>query len=322
VRENKGILGNLTSDFDFTQAPRPPMLLAVHPITTLTATVPFSPVTPTVTPGNGQATLTWQKPSSDGGARVKGYVITPFADGHAQAPESFSSTARKETIVGLVNGDIYSFTVAARNDLGIGYPSVATRPTRIGVPTAPAPPSTSPRDHAVTLSWDPPAQNDGSRVIGYVVTAFIGSVAQTAHTFHTAARTETITGLANGRTYTFTLAALNANGPGPRSDPSTKVVPGTPLAPTHVTAVALPQSGAVTLSWRAPTSTNGAAIKGYIITPYIGTRPRGHLNVRSTNTRHIITHLRPGTTYSFKVAASNAYGTGPRSRPSNLTKPT
>lgn len=38
VRENASILGNLLSDFDFSQKPRPPMLLPVHPATTLTGT--------------------------------------------------------------------------------------------------------------------------------------------------------------------------------------------------------------------------------------------------------------------------------------------
>jgi phospholipase C len=36
VRENEPILGDLTSDFDFTQDPQPPMILPVHPKTTLT----------------------------------------------------------------------------------------------------------------------------------------------------------------------------------------------------------------------------------------------------------------------------------------------
>jgi phospholipase C len=36
VRENVKILGDLTSDFDFTQAPRPPEPLPVHPASTLT----------------------------------------------------------------------------------------------------------------------------------------------------------------------------------------------------------------------------------------------------------------------------------------------
>jgi phospholipase C len=36
VRENASVLGNLIDDFDFTQAPRSPLLLPVHPRTTLT----------------------------------------------------------------------------------------------------------------------------------------------------------------------------------------------------------------------------------------------------------------------------------------------
>ena len=38
VRENQKILGNLVSDFDFSQSPRPPVVLPVHPTTTLTGT--------------------------------------------------------------------------------------------------------------------------------------------------------------------------------------------------------------------------------------------------------------------------------------------
>jgi phospholipase C len=36
VRENEKILGNLIADFNFSQRPRPPVLLPVHPATTLT----------------------------------------------------------------------------------------------------------------------------------------------------------------------------------------------------------------------------------------------------------------------------------------------
>jgi phospholipase C len=36
VRETAAILGDLVNDFDFTQPPRPPVVLPVHPTTTLT----------------------------------------------------------------------------------------------------------------------------------------------------------------------------------------------------------------------------------------------------------------------------------------------
>jgi len=38
VRENEAILGNLMADFDFSQSPLPPLILSVHPQTTLTGT--------------------------------------------------------------------------------------------------------------------------------------------------------------------------------------------------------------------------------------------------------------------------------------------
>ena len=38
VRENEKILGNLVNDFNFDQSPRAPVVLAVHPKTTLTGT--------------------------------------------------------------------------------------------------------------------------------------------------------------------------------------------------------------------------------------------------------------------------------------------
>jgi phospholipase C len=46
VRENVSILGNLSSDFNFNQSPRPPMLLAVNPQTTLTGTPAPDNLTP------------------------------------------------------------------------------------------------------------------------------------------------------------------------------------------------------------------------------------------------------------------------------------
>ena len=43
VRENSPMLGNLMQDFDFSQTPRPPLVLPVHPRTTLVENPPCSP---------------------------------------------------------------------------------------------------------------------------------------------------------------------------------------------------------------------------------------------------------------------------------------
>jgi phospholipase C len=51
VRENEKVLGNLIADFDFSQPPRPPLMLPVHPKTTLTGT-PGAAQPPTAATGN------------------------------------------------------------------------------------------------------------------------------------------------------------------------------------------------------------------------------------------------------------------------------
>ncbi|MGH9098280.1 MAG: alkaline phosphatase family protein, partial [Acidimicrobiales bacterium] len=49
VRESVKILGNLTNDFDFDQSPRSPVVLPVHPKTTLTGTPAPAQLSPAAT---------------------------------------------------------------------------------------------------------------------------------------------------------------------------------------------------------------------------------------------------------------------------------
>jgi hypothetical protein len=91
-----------------------------------------------------------------------------------------------------------------------------------------------------------------------------------------------------------------------------------PGPPTNVTAVA--GNASATVSWTAPASNGGSAITNYTVTPYIGATaqtPTTVGNVTSTP----VTGLTNGTTYTFKVKATNAAGTGPDSAPSNAVTP-
>ena len=53
-------------------------------------------------------------------------------------------------------------------------------------------------------------------ITAYVVTPWVGQVAQTPSRFNSTATTQTVTGLANGTTYTFTVVAINSLGHGRR----------------------------------------------------------------------------------------------------------
>jgi hypothetical protein len=134
VRENVSILGDLANDFNFNQPARPPLVLSVHPKTTLTATAPFAPTARTASPGNQQATVTWLAPLSDGGSPITTYRITPYENGVAQTSRTFNTTATTETITGLRPGRRDTFTISATNSKGVGLSSLATDPITIGTP--------------------------------------------------------------------------------------------------------------------------------------------------------------------------------------------
>ena len=99
------------------------------------------------------------------------------------------------------------------------------------------------------------------------------------------------------------------------SGPAT--VPG---APTGVAAT--PGNASAVVTWNAP-SDGGSAITGYTVTPYIGTTAQTPSTVTGNppDTSITVAGLANGTTYTFKVAATNAVGTGPASAASNAVTP-
>jgi len=143
-----------------------------------------------------------------------------------------SSTVTATTAVGTYAGantcaggaaTNYSFSYAA------GYATVNTAPGPS--PTAPSAPTgvtAVPGDGQAVVSWLAP-NNGGSPIISYTVTPYVAGLAQTPDTFVSLATSQTVSGLTNGTTYTFTVLATNTVGPGAPSAPSSPVIP---LAPS------------------------------------------------------------------------------------------
>ncbi|QXC59560.1 fibronectin type III domain-containing protein [Aquihabitans sp. G128] len=90
------------------------------------AGVPTAPTGVSATAGNTTATVSWTAPTSNGGAAITGYVVTPYIGSTAQAPKVTSTTATSVQVTGLTNGTAYTFRVAAKNSAGVGVQSNAS----------------------------------------------------------------------------------------------------------------------------------------------------------------------------------------------------
>ena len=294
---------------------------AAPPILTSTniASPPDAPVIGTATAGGGEATVTWSAPASDGGSPITGYVITPSTSAGAGAPITVGAVT-SDTISGLTNGTTYTFTVAAINAVGTGPASAPSNPVtpESTLPGAPTIISAVAGPGSVNLIWSAPASDGGSPITGYVITPSTSAGAGAPITVGTVT-SDTITGLTNGTTYTFTVAAINGTGTGAASAPSNPATPlGAPDAPVIGTATA--SGGEATVTWSAPASDGGSPITGYVITPSTSAGAGAPITVGAV-TSDTITGLTNGTTYTFTVAAINAVGTGPDSASSNPVTP-
>ncbi len=172
------------------------------------------------------------------------------------------------------------------------------------------------------ISWSAPTT--GGVVTTYTVTPYIGTAAQTPTTVSGSplALNTRITGLTPGTTYTFKVQASNPNGSGPVSAASNQVTPQTFVAPEAPSSVsASPATAQALVSWTAPTEEGGTPLTGYTVTPYIGSAAQPSTNVSASTTSTKITGLSNGTTYTFKVTASNAVGAGEASQPSGAVTP-
>ncbi len=176
---------------------------------------PITPDAPTrlsATAGAGQAVLTWSAPAWSGGSPVTGSRVTASPGG---ATCTGTTTC---TITGLTNGSAYTFTVTAANAVGDSAPSAPSAAvTPRTVPGAPTGVAATDADASSVVSWTAPAQDGGSPVTGYLVTAVPSDGSAPVTCSSGPAASCTLTPLTNGLSYAVSVQAANAAGRGPAS---------------------------------------------------------------------------------------------------------
>lgn len=274
------------------------------------ATVPDAPTGVAAVAGNGQATVSFTPPLSDGGSPITGYKVISQPGGLMA-----TGTTSPITITGLTNGTAYTFKVVAANSVGDSPESAASTsvtPTApIGSPGSPTNVTAVAGNGQATISFTPPANDGGNPITGYIITSQPEGLTATGTTSPI-----TVTGLTNGTAYTFTVVAVNGVGNSPQSAPSASVTPlAPPDAPTGVTAVA--GNGEATVSFTPPANNGGSAITGYKVI----SEPGG-ITATGTTGPITVTGLTNDTPYTFKVVATNSVGDSPESTPSTSVTPT
>lgn len=198
--------------------------------------VPGVPTNVQGQPGYESVTLTWTPPTTTGGEAITGYSVRYSTDGGfswtVATPNTFS-TATSYTVTGLTSGGGYQFEVAAINGVGTGAWSAASATvTPILDPSAPVGLIAVAGNAKRALSWQRPSTGN---VTGYRIEAQEGSATIILNeNTRTAATTYQATGLVNGKTYRFRVAAIDQTAVGPYSALSNAVVPA---APSSVVAV-------------------------------------------------------------------------------------
>ena len=262
-------------------------------VTATPALTPSAPLDPTATPGDGEVTLAWEAPESDGGSPIERYEYRVDRSGGWIG----TNTERGKTIGMLINGQTYVFEVRAVNAHGAGEAAEVTATPAL-TPPAPLDLTATPGDAEVRLAWEAPSSNGGAPIERYEYRVDGGEWIGTRLN-----RWVTVTGLTNGQEYEFEVRTVNARGAGEAA--AVTATPAlTPPAPLDLTAT--PGDAEVRLAWEAPSSNGGLAIERY---EYRVDRSRGW--IPTALAREVtVTELDNGRPYVFEVRAVNAHGAG------------
>jgi|GEM_PF-1400710 len=265
----------------------------------------------TATAGNAQVSLAWN--SSVGASTYNVYRGTAAgAEGASPIVTGLASPAYVDSTV--TNGTTYYYKVAAVNAVSTSAQSTEAVATPLGTPLAPAGLTATPGNTQATLNWSTSAMAATYNV--YRGTTAGGENATPIATGITGT-TYVNTGLTNGTTYYYKVAAVNSQGTSPLSTEAS-AKPAVPVA-APATLTATPSISKVILGWSAVSGATSYNVYRSTTSGGEGTTP---LKTGIGGTSYSDTTTVNGTTYYYTVAAVSAAGTSPQSVEASATPQT
>ena len=272
------------------------------------STTPGAPLNFSATPGDAQATLSWDAPATNGGSAITGYQYRYQMSGGSWSSWMATSPAlaRTATVSSLTNESDYNFEVRAQNANGDGPAAADSAMPMSTVPDTPMSfGSTSTGPTEIALSWDAV-----TGAVSYQLQRRTNGGEFGAPMDAGSGTTYTDMGLTPSTTYDYEVRSVNAAGASPWSGVVTVSTTG-PEAPDAVSDLSATASAdKITLMWTMPDS-NGAAITGYdldvsddgsdwsdLSSPAAGDTSYDHMS------------LDPGTMNYYRIRAMNSVGYG------------
>ncbi|XP_078691583.1 uncharacterized protein LOC144921958 isoform X44 [Branchiostoma floridae x Branchiostoma belcheri] len=281
-----------------------------------------------------QAQLVWDKPISDHGSRIKGYVVERKKEGSSdwmRLAEAKDCKKEEFLATGFSEGFEYWIRIRAVNAGGESEPAPLMDPEilKIGEKTPPPPPkpvmppgpvqnlqAEAKGDGHVTINWKPP--KDRSNVTGYVIQKLgendedwveIGHVGNEKELFN-------VHGLDSRQNYNFRVIAQSMAGAGEPAITETISLKQflKPSASTDVSAtVEETEKGHETnvrLNWTPPT--DGSIITGFRIEkkPKRSTEWSQIVTVGPDETTYLVEDMTPDEEFDFRIVAESPAGDG------------
>ena len=285
-------------------------------------TVPGAPVAVIATTDSESADISWAAPASNGGSPITGYTATAYTStvGTTTAGTACTTATSACTVTGLTDGTTYYVGVVATNAAG---PSPVSNPlqsvTPIALPGAPTLTGVTAGDSYLSVSFtDGTPGGDPISSYQYSLdggTTWISAAATTSPLL--------INGLVDGTSYTVSMRAVSAAGPGATSTNSQTGTPATyPETADASTVVAAGQNGQIAVSWTVPAD-GGSPVTQAQATAFSQSSGGTQEGTCTTNTdlavgdttSCTITHLINGTTYYVSTQSDNAVNWSSRSTP-------
>ena len=169
--------------------------------------------------------LIWDPPIIDGGSRTRHYIVEKRESARKAYSTVNAGCPKTSWKIGdLTEGCSYFFRVLAENEFGIGLPVETTDSIRVS--EKPLPPGKvtlkAVTGTSVTLSWEKPDHDGGSRITGYIVEMQGKGSEKWTQCAVVKSTGAVVAGLTQGEEYTFRVSATNEKG---LSDPRLLGVP-------------------------------------------------------------------------------------------------